>query len=54
MKTTTTFFTPDPADYSTPLNLQIENVTLPTVINPKILGLTLDLKLTFGKHIENT
>ena len=52
--TTCTLFTPDPADYSTQLKLQIDNITLPMNINPKILGLTLDPKLTCSKHIEIT
>ena len=34
----------DPAEYSTQLALQIDNITLPVNINPKILGLTLDPK----------
>ena len=53
-KTTCTLFTPDPAEYSTQLELQIDNITLPMNINPKILGLTLDPKLTHNKHIEIT
>ena len=38
-KTTYTLFTPDPAEYSTQLELQIDNITLPMNIDPKILGL---------------
>ena len=53
-KTTTTLFTPDPAQYSTTLTLQINNETLPTSKNPKILGLTFDPKLTYSTHIQNT
>jgi hypothetical protein len=53
-KTTTTLFTPDPAEYSTELTLNIENTRLPTVKNPKILGLTLDPKLTYNEHIKQT
>ena len=53
-KTTTTLFTPDPAEYNTTLTLQINNATLPTNKEPKILGLTLDPKLTYSKHIQNT
>ena len=53
-KTTCTLFTPDPAEYSKQLELQIDNITLPMNINPKIIGLTLDPKLTYNKHIENT
>ena len=44
--------TPDPAEYTT--QLQIDNITLPMNINPKILGLTLDPKLTYNKHIKIT
>ena len=53
-KTTCTLFTPDPAEYSTQLELQIDNITLPMNITPKILGLTLNSKLTYNKHIEIT
>ena len=51
---TSTLFTPDPAEYSTQLELEIYNITLPMDINPKILGLTLAPKLTYNKHIEIT
>ena len=37
-KTTTTLFTPDPAEYSTTLSLKLNNQTLPTTKHPKILG----------------
>ena len=53
-KTTCTLFTPDPAEYSTQPKLQIDNITPLMNISPKILGLTLDLKLTYNKHIEIT
>ena len=53
-KTTCTLFTPDPAEYSTKLNLQINNTTLDMSTHPKILGLTLDPKLTYNTHIDNT
>ena len=46
-KTTTRLFTPDPAKYSTTLSLKLNNQTLPTTKHPKILGITLDPKLTF-------
>ena len=46
-KTTCTLFTPDPAEYSTPFELHIDNFTLPMNINLKILVLTLDPKLTY-------
>ena len=51
-KTTCTLFTRDPAEYSTQLELQIDNIRLPMNINPKILGMTLDPKLTYNKHIQ--
>ena len=50
-KTTTTLFTLDPAEYNTTLTLQINSNTLPTNQEPKILGVTLDPKLTYSKHI---
>ena len=53
-KTTCTLFTLDPTEYSTQLELQIDNITLPMNINPTILGLTLDPKLTYNKHIKIT
>ncbi|MGK2940486.1 MAG: reverse transcriptase domain-containing protein [Immundisolibacter sp.] len=51
-KSTSTLFTPDPAEYSTQLTLQINNIPIPTVKNPKILGLTFDPKLNYGEHIK--
>ena len=53
-KTMTTLFTPDPAEYSNNLNLTIDHTILPTTKNPKILGLTLDPKLTYNEHIKQT
>ena len=53
-KTTSTLFTPDPAEYSTQLTLNMDNVVIPTVKNPKILGLTFDPKLTYNSHIRKT
>ena len=47
-------FTPDPTEYSTTLSLKLNNQTLPTTKHPKILGITLDLKLTFSQHINVT
>ena len=52
-KTTTTLFTPDPPEYNTTLTLQ-NNTLLPTNKEPKFLGLTLDSKLTYIKHMQNT
>ena len=40
--------------YSTQLTLNIDNVVIPTVKNPKILGLTFDPKLTYNTHIRKT
>ena len=51
-KTTCTLLTPDPAEYNTQLGLQIDNTTLPTTTHLKILGLTLDPKLTYNRHIN--
>ena len=51
-KTTCTLLTPDPPEYNTQLGLQIDNTTLPMTIHPKILGLTLDPKLTYNRHID--
>ena len=53
-KSTATLFTPDPAEYNTQINLQINNNTIPTIKNPKILGITFDPKLTFAEHIKKT
>ena len=53
-KTTTTLFTPDPAEYSTTLSLKLNNQTLPTTKQPKILGITFDSKsVKFQFNIEN-
>ena len=53
-KTMTTLFTPDPAEYRDDLSLQLDNTRLPTIRNPKILGLTFDPKLTFNEHIKTS
>ena len=44
-KTTSTLMTPDPSEYNKPLNIQINNIPIPTTSNPTILGLTFDPKL---------
>ena len=49
-KTTCTLFTPDPAEYTSNLDLTINNKALPMA---KGLGLTLDPKLTYSTHIHN-
>ena len=52
-KTTCTLFTPDPAEYTSNLDLTINNKALPMTTHPKVLGLTLDPKLTYSTHIHN-
>ena len=51
-KTTCTLFTPDPAEYNSNLGLNINNKALPMALHPKVLGLTLDPKLTHNAHIQ--
>jgi hypothetical protein len=53
-KSTATLFTPDTHEHNITLNLSINNVTIPTTKNPKILGLTMDTALTFGEHTKIT
>jgi hypothetical protein len=48
-KSTATLFTPHQAEFNTILDLTINNTIIPTVKNPKILGLTLDLKFNFQR-----
>ena len=52
-KTTCTLFTPDPAEDTSNLDLTINNKALPMATHPKVLGLTLDPKLTYSTHIHN-
>ena len=49
---TACILTPDRAEYNTQLGLQIDNTTLPMTTHPIILGLTLDPKLTYNRHID--
>ena len=51
-KTTCTLFTPDPAEYTSNLDLTINKKELPMATHPKVLGLTLDPKLTYSTHIH--
>jgi RNA polymerase subunit RPABC4/transcription elongation factor Spt4 len=51
-KSTATLFTPDTHEHDITLNLSINNVTIPTVKNPKILGLTLDPAFNFSEHVK--
>ena len=53
MRTTCTLFTPDPAEYTSNLDLTINNKALPMATHPKVLGLTLDPKLAYSTHIHN-
>ena len=52
-KTTCTLFMPDPAEYKRNLDPKINNKALPMTTHPKVLGLTLDPKLTYSTHIHN-
>ena len=52
-KTTCTLFAPDPVVYQINLDLKLNNTALPMVTYPKALGLTLDPKLTYSRHIHN-
>ena len=51
-KTTCTLFTPDTAEYTSNLELTINNKELPMATHPKVLGLTLDPKLTYIHNIS--
>ena len=51
-KITYTLFTPAPAEYKSNMDLKI-NTALPMAMHPKVLGLTLDQKLTYRTHIHN-
>ena len=53
-KTTCTLFTPDPAEYTSNLDLIINNKALPMATHPKVLGLTLDPKLNKLQVMQNT
>ena len=44
---------PDPAEYTSNLDLKIHNNALPMATHSKVLGLTLDPKLTYSTHIHN-
>ena len=52
-KTTCIRFTPDSAEYTSNMDLKINNTALPMTTHPKVLGLTLDPKLTYSTHINN-
>ena len=46
--------TPNFSEYNKPLNIHINNTSIPTTSNPTILGLTFDPKLKFSTHTSNT
>ena len=50
--TCTLLFAPDPVEYTSSLDLKIHNKALPMAPHPKVLGLTLDPKLTYSIHIH--
>ena len=43
----------DPAEYTSNLYLQLHNNAIPMATHQKVLGLTLDQKLTYSTHIHN-
>ena len=47
-----TMFTPDHAEYKSNLDLNINNTALRMATQPKVLGLTLDPKLTYNTHMH--
>ena len=51
--TTCTLFTPDPAEYKSNPDLKINNTALRMTTYPKVLGLTLDPKITYNTHVHN-
>ena len=52
-KPTYTLLTPDTVEYKSHLDLTINNEAIPMATHPKVLGLTLDPKLTYSTHINN-
>ena len=52
-KTICTLFTSDPAKYKSNLYLTINNTAQRMATHPKVLGLTLDQKLTYSTHIHS-
>src|SRR6267154_1536919 len=53
-KSTSTLFTSCTREQDVTLNLTINNIIIPTVKTPKILGLTLDPSLSFREHTRIT
>jgi hypothetical protein len=52
LKSTATIFSLDSSENNQTLDLRINNKIIPTVKNPKILGLTFDPLLKFNKHLN--
>ena len=52
-KTNCTLFTPDPAEYTSNLDLKINKNALPMAMHPKVLGLTVDPQFAYSTHIHN-
>ena len=52
-KKTCTLFTPDPDEYTSNQDLKIHKNALPMATHPKVVGLTIDPKLTYNTHIHN-
>ena len=52
-KTTCTLFTPDHGEYKSNRDLKINNTSLAMETHPKVVGLTLDPKLSYSTHIHN-
>jgi hypothetical protein len=50
-KCTSTLFSLDPSERNCTLSLTIKGKVIPTVTNPKVLGITFDRYLTYGEHI---
>ena len=53
-KSTATLLTSDKHEHNITLDLSINNIVIPTVKHPKILGLTLDTSLSYGEHAKAT
>lgn len=52
-KSTATLFTTWTKEVSIHLDINIHNIPVPTINNPKILGVTFDSLLTFNQHAKN-
>ena len=52
LPTLSNIYTADIPESKNNLDLKINNTALPMATHPKVLGLTLDLKLTYSTHIQ--